>query len=236
MRERTWRVAVIDSGVEPSAGLRVKQAQRFTDNDGQVSATEIVPDPIGHGTAIAQIMVSAEACVELYVAQVLDAQGRTTPAAVAAALDWALAQRAQLIHLSLGLAHDRPVLAAAVARVLAAGTVVVASTPARGVRTYPAAYSGVIRATGDARCGREEISHLATPWADFGACALHHGQNGRVQRGASIGAAHLGRFILAHLPPSTEPVEVSRSLARYACYRGAERRAPESMSNACDTT
>jgi hypothetical protein len=152
--------------------------------------------------------------MELCVAQVMDAEGRATPAAVAAALSWALAQRVQLIHLSLGLRHDRAVLAQAISRVIAAGAVIVASTPARGARTYPAAYSGVIRATGDAGCGREEISHLGTPWADFGACTVHGCPNGQAQRGASIGAAHLTRFILAHLPPSTEPAAaVSQSLA-----------------------
>jgi subtilase family protein len=231
MRDPPWRVAVIDSGVAPSAGLHVQAARRFTDRGGQVLETEVVPDPMGHGTVIAQIIASAAACVELCVGQVLDAEGRTTPAVVAAALGWAAAQRVQLIHLSLGLSHDRQVLAAAIARVLAAGIVVVAATPARGARTYPAAYRGVIRATGDARCGREEISHLATPWADFGACAVHHRPHGRAHRGASIGAAHLARVILAHLPPSAEPAEVSRSLARYARYRGAERRAAESINN-----
>jgi len=149
---------------------------------------------------------------------------------VAAALSWALAQRAQLVHLSLGLRHDRAVLAGAISRVIAAGAVIVASTPARGVRTYPAAYPGVIRATGDARCAREDISHLATPWADFGACAVHWSPDGQAQRGASVGAAHVTRFILAHLPPATDPAAISRSLARCARYRGPERRAAESIS------
>jgi hypothetical protein len=161
----------------------------------------------------------------------MDAEGRATPAAVAAALSWALAQRVQLIHLSLGLRHDRAVLAQAISRVTTAGAVIVASTPARGVRTYPAAYPGVIRATGDARCGREEISHLATPWADFGACAVHRSPHAHAQRGASIGAAHLTRFILAHLPPATEPAGVLQSLVQHARYRGAERRALESIGN-----
>jgi hypothetical protein len=228
MPDSAWRVAVIDSGIEASAGVRVRGAQRFTDRGGQVSETEVVADTTGHGTVIAQIIASAEVCVELYVAQVLNAEGRATPAAVAAALDWALASRVQLIHLSLGLRDDRAVLAGAIARVLAAGMVVVASTPARGVRTYPAAYAGVVRATGDARCGKEEISHLATPWADFGACAVHHSPHGRAQRGASIGAAHLTRFMLAHLPPSPEPAAVPRLLERFARYRGPERHAAES--------
>jgi hypothetical protein len=227
MPESAWRVAVIDSGIEPSAGLHVEGARRFSERGGQVSETAMVPDPIGHGTVIAQIIASAGVPVELYAAQVLDAGGRATPAAVAAALGWALEQRAQLIHLSLGLRHDRAALGDAIARVIAAGVVVVASTPARGARAYPAAYPGVIRATGDARCLREEISRLATPWADFGACAGHDAADGRVRRGASIGAAHLTRFILRHLPACTAAAAVPRLLAQRARYQGAERRARE---------
>jgi Subtilase family len=225
MPEAAWRIAVIDSGVAPSVRPPVRSARRFIANDAQIIEAELAPDPTGHGTVVAQIIASAGVPMELCIAQVMDAEGRATPAAVAAALSWVLAQRVQLIHLSLGLRHDRAVLAAAISRVIAAGVAIVASTPARGLRTYPAAYPGVIRATGDARCGREEISHLATPWADFGACAVHWRPDGRAQRGASVGAAHLTRFILAHLPPATEPAAVSRSLAQDARYRGAERRA-----------
>ena len=232
MPEPAWRVAVIDSGVGPSDQPPVRSTRRFIDDGAQIIEAGLAPDPTGHGTLVAQIIASAGVPMELCVAQVVDAEGRATPAAVAAALSWALAQRVQLIHLSLGLRHDRAVLAQAISRVIAAGAVIVASTPARGVPTYPAAYPGVIRATGDARCGREDISHLATPWADFGACAVHGSANGHAQRGASIGAAHLTRFILAHLPPSTEPAAaVSRSLARCARYRGTERRAVESISS-----
>jgi subtilisin family serine protease len=230
MPEPAWRVAVIDSGLGPAARLPVRSARRFIDDGVQIIEAELAPDPTGHGTLVAQIIASAGVPLELCIAQVMDAQRRATPAAVAAALSWALAERVQLIHLSLGLPHDRAALAEAIARVLAADVLIVASTPARGVRTWPAAYPGVIRASGDARCGREEISHLATPWADYGACALHWSPQGHARRGASVGAAHLTRFMLAHLPPCTDPAAVSRSLVRQATYRGAERRTVESIS------
>jgi subtilisin family serine protease len=231
MPESAWCVAIIDSGVAPSVRPLVRSTRRFITSGAQVIEAELAPDPTGHGTVVTQIIASAGVPLELHVAQVLDAEGRATPAAVAAALAWAITQRVQLIHLSLGLRHDRAVLATAIANAIAAGAVIVASTPARGVRTYPAAYPGVIRATGDARCGKEEISHLATPWADFGACPMQSSPDGHAPRGASVGAAHLTRFILAHLTPDTEPAAVSRSLALHARYRGAERRAAESVSS-----
>ncbi|HVN46980.1 MAG TPA: S8 family serine peptidase [Steroidobacteraceae bacterium] len=224
MPESAWRVAVIDSGVGRCAPVRLHSARRFIDGGTHITGSELAPDPTGHGTAVARIIASAGVPIELCMAQVTDTEGRATPAAVAEALCWALAERAQLIHLSLGLRNDRAVLAGAIARAVVAGLVIVAATPARGVRTYPAAYPGVIRATGDARCTAEEISYLGTALADFGACAVHRSAARPAQRGASIGAAHLTRFILAHVPPATHPVAVSTLLARHAQYRGAERR------------
>ncbi len=54
-------------------------------------------------------------------------------AAVAAAVDWAVAAGADLIHMSLGLAADRAVLGAAVQRAVELGRIIVAAAPrARG--------------------------------------------------------------------------------------------------------
>ena len=215
----TWRVAVIDSGLSPGDGRLVADSRRFVDTGTEVVQLAPEPDPIGHGTRVARIIDSASTC-EFLVAQVIDASRRTTPAAVAAAIRWAVAARAQLIHLSLGLHEDRPVLADAVAEVLAAGCVLVASSPARGDRTYPAAYPGVIRATGDARCAAGEISVLQTAQADFGAAPALPGQ---AVAGASIGAAYLSAFICQNLSPGLDAQSIRTRLAALARYHGPER-------------
>ncbi len=225
MHDRAWRVAVIDSGIDAAAAgaMQPREARRFVDRDGEVIELEPTVDPTGHGTQIAAILSSADRAIELVAAQVTSSKGCCTPAAVAAGIRWALSRNADLIHLSLGLRHDRPVLGRAIAAAVAAGILVVASTPARGAVCYPAAYPGVIRATGDARCRRDEIALLASQYADFGACAVHVSTHGRSLRGASIGAAHLSRFIASNLTPASG-LAVRARLCGLAVHHGPERR------------
>lgn len=213
-----WRVAIVDSGVCSSRGLPILRQCQFTDDGEHVNELVSTGDALGHGTAVAEIIASAGVAVELISAQVLNARGRSSAAAVASAISWTLGQGARLIHLSLGLSQDRPVLAEAVAQAVADGVILVASAPARGARTFPAFYSGVIRATGDARCALEQISHLSTSWADFGACVARG-----ALRGASAGAAHLTRFIVSRIPPSTTDRDLRELLGRLAAYCGPER-------------
>lgn len=218
-----WRIAIIDSGVDREPRLHVLQQQKFVGDGARVTQTPSTGDLTGHGTTIATIIASAPTFVELISAQVLNAHGRSTAATVAAALSWSLTQRATLIHLSLGLSQDRSVLAERIAQAIDSGVIIVASSPARGARTFPTSYPGVIRATGDARCALEEISHLNTTSAHFGACVRHTRPDSRQFRGASIGAAHLTRFLVSRLTPGTPARDIHACLSRLAAYRGLER-------------
>ena len=224
MCDGTWKVAIIDSGLDRDSALSRLACRRFLDDGDTVHALDTGLDLTGHGSAVASVIAGHPSAVSLLVAQVIDVSGRTTPAAVAAALMWARSEGAQLIHMSLGLRNDRAVLTAAVRELIEAGIVIVASTPARGVRTYPASYEGVIRATGDARCSAQEISWLDTAHADFGGSVALHAKDAAVIRGASIGAAHVSRFIVSRLRPTSGHREVRAALARLAAHRGPERR------------
>jgi len=221
MHERLWRIALIDSGIQPAAAVDPIHACRFIDSGSVVGQAPVLTDQLGHGTLMAKI-IAATTTTQLLNAQVFGASMSTTAATVAAALDWATAQHADLVHLSLGLREDRRVLAAAVEHAIAAGCIIVASTPARGEASYPARYPGVLRATGDARCSADEVSCLASEQADFGACPRFDTQPDA--GGASVGAAHLTRFIVAHLRPGTDAVHVRAELTKMARYRGPESR------------
>jgi hypothetical protein len=223
MPDRAWRVAVLDSGIGPLPSIPVDCSRRFVDEGERVVERESIADPIGHGTIVAAIIASAPRPVQLLVAQVMNERGRSTAATLAAAIDWALAQRAELLHFSVGLGHDRPVLRAAIERAIAAGLLVVAAMPARGALAYPASYPSVIRATGDARCCKEEISHLGTPSVDFGACPKDRSELARMSRGASIGAAHLSRFIVTHVAAGQALPATWKRLMQLATFRGPER-------------
>jgi hypothetical protein len=233
----TWRVGLIDSC---GGGLEgIDAAAAFVVRDGRVECRETVADPTGHGSRIAELLLSGRP-VELLLGQVFTALGPTSGAAVAAAIDWAVERRAGLIHLSLGLAGDRAVLRTAVQHAIDAGCIIVAAMPARGAPVYPAAYPGVVRATGDARCASDELSALR-PWF-FGGCprlevarrAAGHRAVGRAvgraddralaSGGASIGAAWVTHAILQE-PPLTAPAAVETLTAR-AKYFGPERRTP----------
>jgi hypothetical protein len=224
----TWRVALIDScgGLE---GIDAAHAAAFVVHDGRVECRESVADPTGHGSRIAELLISGQR-LELLLGQVFTTLGPTSGAAVAAAIDWAVERCVDLVHLSLGLAGDRAVLGLAVQRAIDAGCILVAAMPARGAPVYPAAYPGVIRATGDARCAPHELSALR-PWF-FGGCprleiargmANGHAEGG-ASGGASIGAAWVTHAILQE-PPLAAPAAVEALTAR-AKYRGPERRMP----------
>jgi hypothetical protein len=122
------------------------------------------------------------------------------------------------------------VLAAAVARAIASGCIIVASMPARGAVVYPAAYPGVIRATGDARCAPGELSCLgpgffgACPrWTASGPASSGADAGGGVRGGASAGAAWVTRNILSGPNPVTASAVVA-ALTASARYIGPERK------------
>lgn len=228
--ERPWRVAVLDSGIgplpPPAPAIRTR---RFVDEGDRVLELPAIDDPVGHGTAVAGIIAGACRPAKLLIAQVLNERTRCSAAALAAAIAWGLAERAQLLHFSLGLSYDRAVLRTAIAEAINAGVLVVAAAPARGSITYPASYPGVIRATGDARCGGEQISFLDSAAADFGACPVHQHPSGKVSRGASMGAAYLSRYIATHMPAGLGSGQVYQALVRGAAFHGPERHHPRAF-------
>lgn len=215
----SWKVALIDScGSWPGA----VQASAFRSEGGTVREVPLVADPTGHGSAIAALLSASEFKPDLIIGQVFLVPGATTPAAVGAAINWAANHHARLIHLSLGLSADRPVIRAAVVNALASGCIIVAATPARGEPVYPAAYAGVIRATGDARCEPGQWAALDDD-TYAGCVSLAHGATGVSGRGASVGAAWITREILG-CPSDATRAEVAAALHAGATYRGRERR------------
>jgi len=260
----SWRVALIDScgewtgavdaaafvdesavGVGDAARLPSGVAVGFAGADEGAPAVKrcaTVADATGHGSRLARLLTDGDAVFALMLGQVFVGAAPASAAAVAAALDWAVAGSADLIHMSLGLAANRAVLAAAVGRAVGAGCVVVASAPARGGVVYPAAYSGVIRGTGDVRCGPGELSCLGPGFFGGSArfvvrgpedCAVGidvgvgvgvgAGADAGISAGASVGAAWVTRSILSE-PTRRDAREVIGLLTAKAKYLGRERR------------
>lgn len=215
------RVGVIDSGGPAAeAGL----ALGF-EPDG--SARPARPDRLGHGTAVAGMIRRAAPGATILHAQVFDDRPVTSALRVAVALRWLAGRSARpdLVCLSLGLGADRAVLRAAIAEAVEAGLVIVAAHPARGGPCYPAAYPGVIAATGDARCGWDEISQLGP--ALFGAWCNSPERGGGGMAGASLGAARLAGHLAAIATAEgglSSSAAARVELARRAGHVGPERR------------
>lgn len=219
------RVGLVDSGLDGAWVARTALACRFTpDADGTVVARPVVADRHGHGSALAAVIAGHAPDARLANAQVFDHRAATTAASVAAALDWLRGHGVRLVNLSLGLADDRAVLRSAVAAAVAAGMLLVAASPARGGPVYPAAYPGVLRASGDARCAPGEWSWLGSAQADVGACPLLDGATPRpgTPAGASVAAAHVTGLLAARF--AGDAAAAAAWLRDRARWLGPERR------------
>ena len=104
-------VAIIDSGVErdhPAVGGRLVRSVRVElGEDG----TSVVDDPeaidvVGHGTACAGIIHGLAPDAEIVSVRVLGPDNRGKGAAFAAGLEWAIAQGASVVNLSLSSKSD----------------------------------------------------------------------------------------------------------------------------------
>lgn len=213
-------IGVVDSGgpVDRLAG-----AQRFQLAAVGVSEQPAREDALGHGTAVVELIAAGAGDLPIHVAQVFDERGITSALQVAAGIEWLVMRGVRLINLSLGLREDRPALREACAAAQDAGVLICASTPAQGMPVYPAAYPGVLRITGDARCQRDEWSWLDSPQADFGACVR---AKESPLSGASFGCAALTGHIAAFLrdQPHASNALVMAWLLHNAHYRGREYR------------
>ncbi|HRP96607.1 MAG TPA: S8 family serine peptidase [Rhodocyclaceae bacterium] len=225
MRSETPLVGVVDSGAGPEQASWIGACAAFDLVEGRVVRRDAGPDRLGHGSALIDVIAALAPGVCFVVAQVFHERPTTTAAQVAAAIDWLVAQRVGLINLSLGLSRDRELLREACERALRAGVLLCAAAPARGEAVYPAAYPGVFRMTGDARCARAELSHLDTRQADFGA-HVRPLDGSATGGGASLGCAHLSGHLARYLAAggARRPSAARAWLIEQASYRGPEQR------------
>ncbi|MGC2855808.1 S8 family serine peptidase [Novispirillum sp. DQ9] len=218
-------VAIIDSGLSPDLTGRAVAARGFAAVSDGVEDAAVTADAVGHGSAVARLVTEAAPAARLLNAQIFHDRAATTPVVVAAALRWAVARRADIAVLSLGMRSDREALREACAEAVAAGMILVASAPARGLPVYPAAYPGVLRVSGDARCAAGEVSWFGDGIAEYGTCSLLvHGA--APTGGASFAAARLAGLLAAalwsgDLEPGQDPHAYLRARARFT---GRERR------------
>ncbi len=218
------RVGLIDSGINSSVAAADGSSCGFQlQADGSVTGVAARADRLGHGSALAGIILRGTADASLFNAQVFTERLSCSAAQVAAALNWLVGQEVRLVNMSFGLRVDRKELRHACAMAEEAGVIMIASSPARGEPVYPASYANVIRATGDARCSAAELSLLQTAQADFGAYVRCDQSS---IAGASVACAHLSAMAVKFLSgnPRASAEDLREWLGDKASYRGPERR------------
>jgi hypothetical protein len=217
-------VGLVDSGVTADLRARVAAEVAFVLGPGDaVERRAARVDTVGHGSSMMRTILAAAPAASIVNAQVFHDSITAPPAVIAAALGWIVEKGARVVNLSFGVRQDRVVLRRACETARAAGALLFAAAPARGPAVFPAAYPGVLRVSGDARCAADEISLLGSAQADFGACPATI--DGRV-RGASAATAWLTGKVAAFLAerPGAGAASIDRFLEAIARYRGPERR------------
>lgn len=224
-------VGLLDSGADPTLTPANCPRRSFgMDGHGAVSHSDDgAPDALGHGTALARIILAGASPARLAVARIFAESFACTPAAAAAGLDWLVGQDARIVNMSFGLREDRAVLREACGRAAAAGVILLGAAPARGPGVYPSSHDGAIRISGDARLLPGEISALGGLQADFGACPRPmeaDRDDGKPIGGASFAVAHATAIALPFLAdnPSASAADLCDYLTSIARFHGPERR------------
>ncbi|MET8355386.1 type VII secretion-associated serine protease mycosin [Micromonospora sp. NPDC005171] len=236
-------VAVIDSGVSAAHPLLKGQVLEGRDFNG-LPARKGQCDEAGHGTLIAGIIAGREGTVvpfsgiapaaRILPIRVLPQLGEVSnpqlPAEIAAAIDWAVAQGADVINLSL-TTIPRPELTAAVERALANGVVLVAAAGNRSENSqnlpgYPAAYPGVIAVGGVDEQGSHVGTSISGDYVDIAAPGMNivgpapgnTGYRTVPEGGTSYAAAYVSGVaaLVRAAYPSLNPQQVADRLKRTA--------------------
>ncbi|NMM27367.1 MAG: S8 family serine peptidase [Glaciimonas sp.] len=219
------KVAIIDSGIGPGLDMDVgvRVAMRL-DEDGQVrcSAGDRT-DSLGHGTAVASLVLARAPRCSLLSAQVFYAARPTAARVIAAAIEWCVAEGARVVNLSLGLRDDRRVLRDSCLAAISRGVLLVASHPARGGAAYPAVYPGILAVSGDIRCGEGDCSTIAHGLL-FGASPMP--PDGFSGGGASYAAARMAGLAAAFFEayPAATSGDFRSHLQAIARFHGREHR------------
>ena len=154
------RIAIVDSGVHPDhphirsdrleAGISISA-------DGTIEhGDEATLDQLGHGTAVAAA-IQEKACEAICLPiRVFRDRLATSAAALVTAIQWAIAQQADIINLSLGSvnAAHRDIFAQAAASAADAGVLIIAAREANEQPCYPGALPQVLGVGLDWNCPR----------------------------------------------------------------------------------
>jgi subtilisin family serine protease len=149
------RVAVIDSGVHASHPHIGGVAGGVT--IGAQLDEKTYTDVIGHGTAVMAAIKEKAPDAEYFAVRVFYSSLRTTVDLLLRAIEWSIANRIDVINLSLGTTNPahKERFARVIARALEKGPILVSAREADGTPALPGSLPGVIGVDLDWDCPRE---------------------------------------------------------------------------------
>ncbi len=172
-------VAVLDTGIDANHPVFAGHllAGRDLVNDDDVpqdgpEAGEPGGDAQGHGTHVSGVIAHIAPDSMILPIRILDVDGRGNTFVLAYAVDWAVANGAGVINMSLGSDSDSHVLGESIQRAQSQGAVIVAAAGNDNAETpkYPAAYPGVLGVTAvDDAKHKAEFANYGTGWVDLAA-------------------------------------------------------------------
>lgn len=145
------KVAIVDSGIDETSDIDVKERANFV--PGQDAVSPVYEDCTGHGTSIAGIIAAKDneigisginSNVELYSARVFDANNQARISQVIEAINWAIEKRVDILNLSFGTCSNSELLHKTIKRAANKGILIVAAVGNDKKVEYPAAYPEVL--------------------------------------------------------------------------------------------
>jgi subtilisin family serine protease len=222
-------VAIVDSGVEgdhPAVGGSLRRSVRVElDGDEASVVDDDAVDVVGHGTACAGIVHGLAPSAELLSIRVLGPDNRGKGAAFAAGLEWAIAEGAGVINLSLSSRSDAlfSVFHDLADRAYFAGVLLVCAANNVAVASYPSLFAAVVSVAAHDTRDPAVWFYNPRPPVEFGAYGLDvdvawKGGGRTVATGNSFAAPHIAgyatRIRSAHAAAS--PFEIKTILAATA--------------------
>jgi subtilisin len=223
-------VAVVDSGVDADhpavAGCVTRRLRVVLDGeDARVVEDPDADDLVGHGTACAGIIAAIAPAAEIVSVRVLGADNRGKGRAVAAAVDWAIAERIGVVNLSLS-SRSEAMFATfhdLADRAYFANTLLVCAANNVPGPSYPSLFAAVVSVAAHDIADPDVWFYNPSPPVEFGAYGLDVDVawrgGGRIRAtGNSFAAPHLAGQAarLRSRYPDASPFEVKALLAATA--------------------
>jgi subtilisin family serine protease len=157
---RDVRIAVVDTGVNARHPHIASIAGGYSIEGDPTDFT----DYLGHGTAVTAAMQEHAPAAEYFAVKLFQDSLRTTIDSLCQAIEWALAQRVDVINLSLGTRNAAHAgrLSALVSQATNNGILIVAARSAEDQLCYPGSLPGVISVGLDWNLPRESYRYEET--------------------------------------------------------------------------